>query len=88
MFGFLKKKKKNLEEREDERLRTFSSNLGRSITSIITAKKELYHPPKSYTPEKFICKKGHEFFGVTFDTNKKNISLCIFQKKQLIINFL
>jgi len=44
----------------------FSSNLGRSITSIETAKDELYHAPQNYNPRDFITTDAKEFFGATY----------------------
>ena len=67
MFNLFNKKTR----KKKETMRHFASNLGRSVTSIITAKKELYHPPKKYSPANYICKEGYEFFGVTYDTDEK-----------------
>lgn len=67
MFNFFKQKRSI----KKEPMRHFASNFGRSITSIITAKEELYHPPKKYNPAKYICKDGYEFFGITHDSTKK-----------------
>ena len=49
----------------------FSSNLGRTITSIDTAKEELYHEPQKYNPYDFITTDENEFFGAKYNNETK-----------------
>lgn len=52
-------------------MKHFSSNFGRSITSIDTAKEELYHDTQKYNPYDYITTDDKEFFGATYDNSLK-----------------
>jgi hypothetical protein len=66
-----------------KRMKHFSSNFGRSITSIDTAKDELYHKPQEYNPYDYITTDDKEFFGATYDNNAKKYIPMYIPKKAI-----